>query len=83
MSATKTITKERWKELVAINSLDTYSMVVMFGILTLWEAGVKTEEEANEVLLNKKLGLTGFQAENIIAKALGNTPDWNLGMDKE
>lgn len=77
----KTLKKEQWQKYVAQSSLESYSFVCCYAILRLWEAGVKTKDEAHLKLSEMKLGITGFQADNIIAKALGNKPDWEIDED--
>ncbi len=81
----KIITKEQWQSFISANSLNTYNLICGFLILHLWECGVETKEEAKKELHKCKeaSNITGFQADNIIAKALKNKPDWKLGMDND
>lgn len=81
----KTITKEKWQKYVANNSTDSYSLVCCLLILMLWEENADFKEKYD---IEKKLrempeasGLTGFQAESIIAKVLGNRPDFKIGSE--
>lgn len=74
------VTKEYWKNFVSVNSLNTYNMIVAFLILQLWEMGVETKEDASKALheMPEAKNITGFQADMIIAKAVGNKPEWNF-----
>jgi hypothetical protein len=63
-------TLEEWKNWVAKNSTNSYSLVTCLTILILIEARVKTEEEAEKVLQQEELGLSGFQALSAINWAL-------------
>jgi hypothetical protein len=71
----KNITKKQWQDFVVKNCGDSYSLVVCMAILNLWEAGVKTEKEAETELCKEKLGLSGFQAEMAIQFALENNAE--------
>lgn len=73
----KKITIEQWKSFVSNNCDISYSLVVCFTILEIWEASCKTKEEATEVIMKNEYGLSGFQAENVINFALKHEiPDW-------
>jgi len=75
------ITKEQWGEFVKKNSDNSYSFVVCLAILNLWEAGVKTQEEAGKVLMSEEMGLSGAQAQMAINYVLSHdAEDW---LDKE
>jgi len=75
------ITKEQWIEHVSKNCSESYSLAVELAIMDLWEAGVKTEEEASNRLQHDAFGLSGSQAMIAIAFALNNdASDW---LDKE
>ena len=75
------ITIEQWGSFIAKNCGDSYSLVVCLAVLNLWEAGVKTEKEAEKELHKVKLGLSGAQAEMAISFALKNdAEEW---LDKE
>lgn len=77
----KIITREEWDKAVANNAGSSYGLVVMFVVLTIWEAGAQTREEAEKIILDLKLGLSGFQAENAINLALsGDATSW---LDKD
>ena len=66
----KKISKKEWAEFTAKNADSSYGLVVNLAILILWEAGVKTEEEASKELMAEELGLSGAQAGMAISMAL-------------
>jgi hypothetical protein len=75
------ITKEQWIEHVSKNCSESYSLAVELAIMDLWEAGVKTEEEASNRLQHDAFGLSGSQAMIAITYALNNdASDW---LDKD
>jgi len=77
----KKITKKFWKEFVAKNSFDSYSLVVCLTVLSLWEAGCKTQEECDEEISKSDYGLSGAQAGMAINLVLNSEePKW---LDKE
>lgn len=59
-------TAEQWKNWVAKNCMDSYSLVVVLSVLTLFEAGVETEDEMHRVLTENRFGITGAQADMAI-----------------
>lgn len=73
----KKITKKEWAKFVAKNSGDSYSFVVCYCILAIWEYGCKDEETAGKLLREMKLGLSGMQAEAAIQYALStDAEEW-------
>jgi len=68
----KEISKNKWQDFVKKNSCDSYSLVVCLAILILFEAKVKNKEEAQKVLIEEKLGLSGAQAQMAIGYALNH-----------
>ena len=60
------ITKQEWDNKVLINNSSSYSLVVVLGVLMLWEDKITTREEAEKKLQELELGLSGFQAESIL-----------------
>jgi len=62
----KKITKKKWNDFVKINNTNSYSLAIPFAILYLWEDNVKTRKEAEDSIKRLRLGLSGFQAVNVI-----------------
>lgn len=71
------ITEEQWKQHVAQNCSESYSLTVELAIMDLWESGAKTEEEAKKRLYQDRFGLSGSQAVLAINFALTHdASDW-------
>ena len=64
-----------WREFVAKNSTDSYSLLVCLAILELIEYKAKDKDECNKVLQEVRLGLSGAQAEFSIGWYLKNEVD--------
>lgn len=77
----KKLNKKQWQDFVNKNCFNSYSLVVVLSVLTIWEAGCKTKDECHKELTNADFGLSGVQAGMAISFALAHQePDW---LDKD
>ena len=77
----KKITLKKWQDFTAKNAGSSYSLIVNLAILLIWEAGAKTEESGQKILIKQELGLSGAQAQMAISMAIQrDAEDW---LDKD
>ena len=77
----KKITKEQWQKFVSGNCDNSYSLAVCLSILNIWEAGCKTQEEAEKELHRCPMGLSGSQAGMAMSFALAHDAEEWLDKD--
>ncbi len=65
-----TLKRESWDKFVKTNSGDSYSMLICYAILILWESGAINRDEAYKILTDMHLGMSGTQADIAIEWAL-------------
>jgi len=70
------MTLKAWREHVAKNCKDSYSLVVELAILILWESGADTEKKALKAL--EGLHLSGNQAEYAMQFSRKYKPSFKL-----